>query len=170
MRPSAVIAAFAVCALAAAAADEPQNPITKGMSNPNAPITYSADHFQADANAKTGIFYGNVIIHQGEVSMHADAVRFHVVDNKPDKIFANGSVVVDAPSGVATGDSGVYDVNPRLITLNGNVVLTKGKDVMRGQTLTVNLVTGVARLNGGQGRTGRIQGLFTPSDKSTQNP
>lgn len=169
MRRIVAVLALGACAVAAQA----QTTILgKGMGNPDAPITYSADHFQADANSKNGVFYGNVVIRQGDVSMHADAVRFHVVDNKPDKIYAQGNVVVTSPTGVATGDSGVYDVNPRVVTLNGHVVLTKNQDVMRGQMLTVNLLSGLATLNGGvstEGKPGRVQGMFSTSDK-TQNP
>ncbi|MDE2181808.1 MAG: hypothetical protein KGJ78_02175 [Alphaproteobacteria bacterium] len=174
----AFVAALAVGACAMAAAAQQTTILGKGMSNPNAPISYSADHFAADANSKTGVFYGNVIIRQGDVSMHADAVRFHVVDNKPDKIFAQGGVVVTSPSGVATGDNGVYDVNPRVVTLNGHVVLVNNPSssgssgnsgVMRGQALTVNLLTGKATLNGGEGTKGRIQGLFSTTNQN-QNP
>jgi len=75
------------------------------------------------------------------------------------------------PSGIATGDVGVYDVDPRIITLTGNVVLTKDKNVLRGHKLVVNLITGLAALDGGQGKTGRVQALFTPrNDKGSQNP
>ena len=35
------------------------------------------------------------------------------------------------------------------VLMTGNVVLKKGKDVMRGAQLTVNLVTGQAVLGGG---------------------
>jgi len=79
--------------------------------------------------------------------------------------------VVNSPSGTATGDNGIYDVAPRLVTLTGHVVLTKGQNVMRGPQLTVTLVPGVAQLGGGRvnstvapggGPGGRVQGLFTP--------
>ena len=167
-RLSAVL--VAVSALAVMASAQQMNPITKGMLNPNAPIDVSADNFTADANAKTGVYTGNVIVHQGEVRMRANSVRAHFIDNKPDKIFAQGHVVVDAPSGIATGDSGVYEVNPRLITLKGNVVLTKDKNVMRGQQLVVNLITGQATLDGGNGQGGRVQGLFTPRSGTSSDP
>jgi len=85
--------------------------------------------------------------------------------------------VVDAPSGIATGDNGVYEVNPRLITLSGNVVLTKDKNVMRGQQLVVNLISGQATLDGGvsgqrgvTGQHGRVHALFSPKSDTTQNP
>jgi lipopolysaccharide export system protein LptA len=157
----AIAFAAAAFALSAQAAEEPANPITKGMLNPDAPIEWAADNFVGDAVTKEGTFTGNVVIRQGEVRMRADAVRVHVVQNKPDKIYAQGNVVVDTPSGIATGDSGVYDVNPRIITLKGRVVLTKDKNVMRGRQLVVNLITGVATLDSSDGTGGRIQGLFS---------
>ena len=83
---------------------------------------------------------------------------------------ANGNVVVDSPrSGTATGDNGVYSVVPRTVLLTGNVVLKKGKDVMRGSQLTVNLATGQAVLGGGvKGQTQnstRVQAVFTPNSQ-----
>ncbi len=157
--------------MSAAVAAAPQAKL--GMKNPDAPIEVSADNLSADMNSKMAVYSGHVIIHQGEVRMRADTVRISSVDGKADKVIAVGAVVVDAPSGTATGDSGVYDVNPRIITLTGHVVLTKEKNVMRGSLLTVNLVTGLAKLGGGQGETGqhtRVQGLFTPKSQSDENP
>lgn len=142
----------------------------------NQPIAVSADRFVAEKNPTsanggqiTGTYSGNVIIIQGDIRMRANTVRINVINNKPDKIYANGNVVVDSASGTATGDAGVYDVAPRLVTLTGHVVLTKDKNVMRGAQLTVNLVTGVAQLGGGVNGThggSRVQGLFTPPPQS----
>lgn len=163
-------ASVAAAALIAVAASAQQANFGKGMLNPDVPIDVSADNFVADANAKTGVYTGNVVIHQGEMKMRANAVRAQFVENKPNRIVASGKVVIDAPSGIATGDNGVYEVNSRVITLTGNVVLTKDKNVMRGQQLVVNLITGFATLDGGQGKTGRVQALFSPTAAQTQNP
>lgn len=163
-------ASVAAAALIAVAASAQQTTFSKGMLNPDVPIEVSADNFVADANAKTGVYTGNVVIHQGEVKMRANTVRAQFVENKPNRIVAAGHVVIDAPSGIATGDNGIYEVNPRVITLTGNVVLTKDKNVMRGQQLVVNLITGLATLDGGKGRTGRVQALFSPTAGQTQNP
>lgn len=149
-------------------------PLT-GKHDANAPINVSADKFQADSNAKTGTWTGNVLVVQGDMRMRANSVRLNVVgkDNKPDKILASGNVVVDSPnSGTVTGDSGVYDVVARTVTMTGKVVLTRQKDVMRGNQLTVNLETGVATLGGGAkapgtAAGGRVQGIFTPPSSST---
>lgn len=136
---------------------------TKGMLNPDAPIDLSANDMSADQKTGMVVYTGNVIVHQGEVRMRANTMRAKLVANKPDRIFADGKVVIDAPSGVATGDTGVYEVNQRIIVLSGNVVLTKDKNVMRGNKLVVNLINGQAALDGGQGKGGRVQALFTPN-------
>lgn len=136
----------------------------------NAPITISSDTFQADLNAKTGVYSGNVLINQGDMKLRANNVKLSTINSKLDKVMASGNVVVDSPkSGIITGDNGIYSVGPRTVVMTGNVVLKKGKDVMRGCQLTVNLNTGQAVL-GSCGKTpgsttGRVQGVFTPNSQ-----
>ncbi|HEX3810208.1 MAG TPA: lipopolysaccharide transport periplasmic protein LptA [Rhizomicrobium sp.] len=137
-----------------------------GGHNSNAPIAVSADSFQGDINAKVGTYVGNVIVTQGDVKLRADRVRVSVAGGKPDHIDAVGHVVLVSASGTATGENGVYDVGPRIVTLTGNVVLTKDKNVMRGTSLQVNLVTGQAQLQAKGAAGGRVQGIFTPPPQS----
>ena len=159
----AALAASAGSLLAAPAA----KPIVGGS---NAPITISSDSFQADLNAKSGTYSGNVVIVQGDMKLRANTVKLTTINNKADKVVASGNVVVDSPkSGIVTGESGVYSIVPRTVVMAGNVVLKKGKDVMRGAQLTVNLATGQAVLGGGvkgqaQGNT-RVQAVFTPNSQ-----
>jgi lipopolysaccharide export system protein LptA len=136
----------------------------------NAPISINSDSFQADLNSKTGTWSGNVVVVQADTKIRANTVRMSTVNGKADKVMANGNVVVDSPkSGIVTGENGVYSVVPRTVVMTGNVVLKKGKDVMRGAQLTVNLATGQAVLGGGvkgqtQGTT-RVQAVFTPNSQ-----
>lgn len=134
-----------------------------------APIEVSADRFDADLSSKTGTYSGNVLVKQGQMHLRADKVRVNVVSGKPDKIFANGNVVFQAPSGNAQGDAGIYDVAPRLITLTGRVILNKDRNVMRGSSLTVNLATGQAQLGAKAAPGQRVQGLFTPPPQTTKS-
>ena len=171
--------AFLLCLLLCAApawADPTPSPL---RHNSNDPIDVSADNFVAEKvpvksgpGVINGTYNGNVIIKQGDMRLRADTVRLLIVGGHADKAFANGHIVIDSPnSGTATGESGVYDIGPRIATLTGHVVLTKERNVMRGAQLTVNLVTGVAKLGGGPRVTGthggvdgggRVQGIFTP--------
>ncbi|HKX63897.1 MAG TPA: lipopolysaccharide transport periplasmic protein LptA [Rhizomicrobium sp.] len=163
-----VLAVLAVCAggLQAAPAAKP----VAGAHDSNAPINISSDSFQADLNSKLGTWSGNVIVTQADMKLRANTVRMSTVNGKADKVTANGNVVVDSPkSGIVTGENGVYSVGPRTVVMTGNVVLKKGKDVMRGAQLTVNLATGQAVLGGGvkgqtQGST-RVQAVFTPNSQ-----
>ena len=164
---------FAAAAQAAPAPKSARASIT-GQHDNNAPIDISSDSFQADLNGKTGTWTGNVVVVQGDTKMRSNQVRVSTVNGKADKVYATGNVVVDSPaSGTATGDNGVYSVGPRTVVMTGNVVLKKGKDVMRGQQLTVNLNTGQAILGGGAAKAsgkpgqagGRVQGVFIPNSQ-----
>jgi lipopolysaccharide export system protein LptA len=156
--------------LAAAAA--PAGKPVLGPRDSNQPINISSDSFQADLNSKLGTWSGNVIVTQADTKIRANTVRMTTVNGKADKVTASGNVVVDDPkSGTATGDNAIYSVVPRTVVMTGNVVLKKGKDVMRGTQLTVNLATGQAVLGGGvKGQTGtqgstRVQAVFTPNSQ-----
>jgi lipopolysaccharide export system protein LptA len=133
------------------------------------PINISSDTFQADLNGKTGTWQGNVMVSQGDMKLRANSVRMTTTSGKVDKVLASGNVVVDSPkSGTATGENGTYNVGPRTVVMSGNVVLKKGKDVLRGAQLTVNLVNGQAVLGGGVRAPGtpgggRVQGVFIPN-------
>ncbi len=166
-----LLALLAMIAFAGAAQAAPAPKPSNGQRDSNAPINISSDSFQADLNAKTGTYNGNVVVVQGDTKLRANQVRVLTVNGKADKITATGNVVVDSPaSGTATGDNGVYSIGPRMVVMTGNVVLKKGKDVMKGSQLTVNLNTGQAILGGaakapgaqGQGG-GRVQGVFIPN-------
>lgn len=166
-----LIAGAMVCGLAVlGTADAGDDARAKfGLSDPNAPIALSADRFDADQKNKTLVYTGNAVARQGEVYLHTDLLRVVAPDGKtPDKIYAQGHVVVTSTSGTATGDAAVYDVNPRIITLTGHVVLTREGNVMRGEKMVVDLVSGISKL-GGKPSTGRVQGLFTPRTITDKN-
>jgi lipopolysaccharide export system protein LptA len=156
-------------------AQTPAKPTAKpAAKRADAPINIDSDSFQADLNGKTGIWRGNVVVTQGDMKLRANSVRVSTVDGNADKVNATGNVVVDSPaSGTATGENGVYDVPRKIVTMNGNVVLKKGKDVMRGSQLSVNLVTGQATLGGGvksqNSPGGRVQAIFSPNSGAPRN-
>lgn len=163
MRKAVLIAVgIAAAGFAAALADEPNFK----LGNSNAPIEYSASECTAEqakgSKEMTLVCTGNVMVHQGDVRLRADSMRIHSPDgHSADRIVAQGRVVIDAPSGTATGDVGTYDIAPRIVILQGRVVLARGDNVMRGDTLHVDLISGVAKISGGK-TGGRFQGMFTP--------
>lgn len=155
------LALAAACASGAAA---PQGTgINLGKHDSNAPINVSSDNFVGDFETKVGTYVGNVVVTQADYKLRADTVKVDIVGGQANKFFAEGRVVFDSPSGTATGDHGIYDLTPpRTMTLTGNVILTKQKDVMRGTALVVNLVTGLAHLTAKGTPSNRVQSLFIP--------
>ena len=82
------------------------------------------------------------------------------------KLEAKGNVVVVQKDQTVTGDSAIFDTRANLITMaggaGGQVVLTKCKNVLRGDRLLVDMTTGVSRV---ESDSGKVQGLFDQSDK-----
>jgi lipopolysaccharide export system protein LptA len=140
------------------------------------PIAVNADSFLADLNGETGTYTGNVIVTQGRVRLHADEVKVTAPGGRASRMEAKGHVIVDSPSGQAVGDAGIYEVSQQVLRLNGNVVLTKEANVMRGNALEISMATGLARLTSGGAAAqpgqppGRVQGLFVPAQRGGSTP
>jgi lipopolysaccharide export system protein LptA len=79
------------------------------------------------------------------------------------KLEAKGGVVVTQKDQTATGNNGLFDMKTNSVTLTGNVVVTQGQNVIRGERLWVDLNTGVSRVESASGSPTRVQGLFLPN-------
>jgi lipopolysaccharide export system protein LptA len=77
---------------------------------------------------------------------------------------AHGSVVVTQKDQVATGDLGIFEVKTNIVTLIGNVTMTQGQNVIRGEKLTVDLNTNVSHVEPAKTSGGRVQGLLFPQN------
>ena len=72
-------------------------------------------------------------------------------------------MVVTQKDQVVTGETAVFDTKTNLVTMvggAGGVILTQGKNVLRGDRLIVDMTTGVSRV---ESDSGRVQGLFQSS-------
>ena len=79
-----------------------------------------------------------------------------------------------ASSAGAQGNFGIYDLNRGIITLIGNVTLTRANNVVRGARLVIDTNSGRATVDGsavGGGTSaapgGRVTGRFTVPQKKT---
>ena len=76
-------------------------------------------------------------------------------------IEAKGDVVVVQKDQNAAGDAATFNMRENTVTLVGNVVVTRGSNVLRGQRLVVDLTRGVSKMDGG-----RIDGIFQSERRS----
>ena len=179
---------------AIAEAQQPRRPgaPAPAKSNADEPIEITADSLEVQQDKQIAIFRGRVQAVQGTMRLTADAVTVTYREQKAEqpqpqqrrapapaagdgamgaisRIDAVGNVFVSSPAETAQGLSGVYDVDKRIVTLTGQVVLTRERNVLKGETLVWNLETGVSRLDGGPataGTTGgRVKGVFVPQER-----
>ena len=135
-------------------------------------------------------FAGNVDAVQGDLVLSADRLKVHYEGetsgvgvtagsgNSIRRIDAEGNVIIASPEETAEGRFGTYDVLAKLVTLEGQVVLTRGDNVIRGERLELDLVSGKSRIIGAGPETaggdapsnGRVRALFTPKTKDDKGP
>jgi len=91
-------------------------------------------------------------------------------ESKISRVDAQGHVVITNALDTGRGDFGVYNADTGIATLIGNVVMERGKDVIRGHRGVMDLNNNVSRMMPG-GPPGaatpqRVQGLFVRQEQS----
>ncbi len=88
--------------------------------------------------------------------------------NSISKIEASGNVFLITPEETGQSQLGVFDVDQNIITLTQNVILTSGKNMVKGDKLVYNLTTGQSKMDSNTATTsekkGRVRGIFMPSN------
>lgn len=168
----------------------PPNALQGFSQNRDEPVHIESETLEVRDKEKVATFSGDVRVKQGDTNMRSRSlVVFYEQEGgaqpgaqsggkpmraaasspggsqKIRRLEARGDVIVTQKDQTATGETGIFDMKTNTVTLNGNVIMTQGKNVLRGDKLVVDLTTGVSRVESGSGRNsrGRVQGLFLPS-------
>jgi lipopolysaccharide export system protein LptA len=155
--------------------------------NRDQPVKIESDALEVRDKQRQATFMGNVKLVQGETILQCKTLVIFYEDTSAPaaaskkgapataqkqgvgtgsgqqikRAEAKGDVRVTQKDQTATGDNGVFDVKSNNVTLTGNVVVTQGTNVLRGDRMVVNLDTGVARVESDKAK--RVEGLFNPS-------
>ena len=161
-------------------------------SNANKPIDIAADLLEVDDKKKLATFKGNVSATQGDFNMKSKELQVSYTaggaqaggaqgGGKKEAGAAQGGPLpggggadithIDAKGDVilttkesqqAKSDWAIFDVKKQLVTLGGNVRLSRGKDnVIQGDKVVIDLATGLSTVE----NTGQIKAVFTPTPK-----
>src|SRR5512135_419561 len=137
----------------------------------NAPVDVTSDRIEVQDRADRAVFSGNVHVVQADLTL--DTQRLTVAYSggqganglQINRLDAAGGVVVHSSSETAKGDIGVYDLDHKLITLIGNVQLTRENNLVSGSRLVIDINSGRAVVDGGppgvNSSGGRVTGHFT---------
>ena len=174
----AVATTVGVAALHAQQSNAPPNALQGFSQNRDKPIKITSATLEVRDKDKMATFSGDVHLVQGDTTMRSQTlVVFYEEDaQKPaaasgqatqnqeiKRVEAKGKVIVVQKDQTATGESGIFDMKSNTVTLVGNVVISQGPNVVKGDTLTVDMTTGVSRIVCGKGQEKcRVQGLFQP--------
>jgi len=169
----AVASGLAMMLLMSAPAQSQPEGVGAGLRNhdTNAPIDVGADRGEVDDRANRAIISGNVDIRQARLRLRAERVTIAYAggSSKIERIDATGGVTITSPSETIRGNTAIYDLNRKIITLLGNVTLQNPDGTLNGGRLVYDLDAGRAVLDGGTpgspgsaaATTGRVTGRFT---------
>ena len=89
------------------------------------------------------------------------------------RIDAQGNVLVSTPTDIGRGDYGVYNADTGIVTLLGNVTITRGPNAIKGEYAVVDLNNNVSRMMPGTSTPGtpasRVEGLFVRQDQGASS-
>ena len=135
--------------------------MTKEKPKPgeNQPEAKTSKAVPATANAKTGA-------KAGPLGDGDEGSRISRID-------AQGNVLVSTPTDVGRGDYGVYNADTGIVTLLGNVTITRGPNAIKGEYAVVDLNKNVSRMMPGPSAPGtpasRVEGLFVRQDQGASS-
>lgn len=161
----------------AAAAAEPgaAASFTAFKTDPNAPIKLQAHQLDVNDTAKTAIFSGDVVAEQGDFVMKT--AEMHVAytgatgladvtgpaagaakgaSAQITEIHAKRKVVVNTKDGrTVNGDWADFDMKANKVIVGGDVVLTQGKNVVRGTRLVIDMISGESAIDVAPAKAGK---------------
>jgi lipopolysaccharide export system protein LptA len=179
-----IIVASAVCGPDATAQKNqgPPNELQGFSQNRDEPVKIRATALEVREKDNMATFTGDVYVLQGDTEMRCKVLVVSYEkgtgtrtanaaepgpggDRQINRIEAKGNVVVVQKDQNATGDTATFDMRENTVTLVGNVIVTRGTNVLRGQRLVVDLTSGVSKMDGG-----RIDGIFQSAPRTSPDP
>ncbi|MDX2235832.1 MAG: LptA/OstA family protein [Hyphomonadaceae bacterium] len=157
-------------------------PALAQISSQGGPISYSADNLEYTDNQRQLVLTGNVDVVQSDSRLQSDKLTLFfkpttgggggeagaIGTGDIERIIAEGQVYYVRPEQKARGDRAVYDVSSDSVTFTGNVVVASTENVIRGETLVLEISGGRTTIAPSTGA--RVQGVFRPKQGSPSRP
>jgi lipopolysaccharide export system protein LptA len=151
------------------------------------PIKIDADRLDVFDRDGRAVFEGNVVAVQGDSTMNCSSLTVLYeqrnqgagqrqaqagggapTDSAIKKIDCKGPVTIVSKTQTATGDNATFDRVGNRVLLTGNVSLSDGPNLTRGERLLYDLNTGIANIETAPG--GRVRAMFTPGGSDNPAP
>jgi lipopolysaccharide export system protein LptA len=168
------VALVLACALGATAqpagpAQQPSSPMQGLSMDGDQPVRIESNTLEVRDKIRQATFAGDVKLTQGDTVIKCKALVVFYEDTaapskkaappatagaqpaqkssqKIKRAEAKGDVLVIQKDQTASGENAVFDVKSNTVMITGNVVVTQGQMVMRGERMVSNLTTGVTNV------------------------
>jgi lipopolysaccharide export system protein LptA len=178
MKRHIILAALLVAAAAPAAAKGRSGGILPGASAKD-PLNIDAGKLDYFDQEQKLVYSGSVIVTNGPSTLKATRITIFLEgkgaaaagaasNDRVKHIEADGPVTLVSKDQIGTGDHGSYDKAENKVHLTGNVTLTQGDNVVKGERLVYDVTSGIATVQGGGAQGGRVRSSFTPSAAKDQ--
>ena len=118
-------------------------------SNPDGPIEMAADKLTVSQTDGSAQFEGNVLISSEDIKILAELlVVTYLKSGGINQLRASGGVTVVTKTESAEATTAVYDLVNQNLILRGDVLLTQGQNAISSDTMTIDLTTGAAVIEG----------------------
>ena len=117
-------------------------------------IEIIANEMEWDKQKNIAIALGNAKATKGPTVITANKIVATLANSSKEqkiiKLVATGTVKLTHKGEVATGQKAIYDLEKDVIIIKGNVNLRKNDSMMVGESLIINLSSGLSRLSGSE--------------------
>jgi len=120
----------------------------------DAPVEIDADTLSVNNQDGSAVFSGNVRVSQGALRLEADEVTVSYVPRNETssaeirEVLAEGNVLMVSGPDAAESARAVYLPGSNEIRLSGDVLLSQGPVVIAGDSLVLDLITGIGQMEG----------------------
>lgn len=180
MRPEALgLAAGAMLSVLAFA-----QPAAAQLSENGGPVSYSADNLEYFDAERRLVLSGDVDVVQDNARLRSDRLTLFFSQSTAapqpaqdgqaaglgsgdiQRMIAEGEVYFVRPAQSARGNRAVYEVASDSVTFSGNVVVASEENVIRGETMVLQIGTRRTTVRPNAG--GRVRGVFVPSNSQNR--
>lgn len=134
-------------------------PASAQLSRNGGKTQIGANELQVAERESRAVYLGEVDVVQGDARLRADKLTINFAGSATsingggfgdvENMLAEGNVFYITPSLRARGNTGLYDAATETIILTGDVIISRGEDVAKGERLVLKTATGESTLTGG---------------------
>ena len=119
-------------------------------------IEIIADEMEWNKQKNEAVALGNAKATKGNTVIIANKIIATFTDTSKNqqiiKLVATGEVKFTRMGEIAIGKKAIYDLEKDIIVIKGNVSLKKNENIMAGESLTINLSTGLSKMSGSKNK------------------